>query len=349
MGGRPRGPRGRHRAVAVTSARAGDPAWVSRRVAMALFGGGLTGAVLELATDATPAAVPAAAAGPATSPSTRATSTASAKATAAPTSAAPGPSAVPSPTQTAPAPAVPAGAFAGQPALEAALAAVPRGKAVAFGVAVVDGRTGRRYVSEVGAPYETASTVKVDILAATYVRARAAGRGLTATERSLATRMIRNSDNDAAQRLFVAAGDRSGLQAFYGRMGMGSTRSFATWGWTTTTPSDRMVLHQAVEAGNGVLRDEDGEEILELMRTVQASQKWGVGTMAGAGETAYVKNGWLPRLTQGGRWIVSSSGLVRGPATTLHLAVCSRGHSSESAGITFVEAVLHACRTSLQV
>ncbi len=200
------------RAAAAAAARR-EPAWVTRRSAMALFGGAALGAVIELGTDRTPAAEPVSMTAPA--PTASATTT-SVRATA----PAPAPTATPTPTPTpapaaatpAPAAAVPAGAFAGQGALEAALVALPHGKYVAFGVGVLDATTGRRFTWDSGAPFEMASTVKVDIVSATMVRAREAGRGLTSRERSLATSTIRNSDNTAAQTLFKLVGDRAGMQ-----------------------------------------------------------------------------------------------------------------------------------------
>ena len=94
---------------------------------------------------------------------------------------------------------------------------------------------------------------------------------------------------------------------------------------------------------------EAGAEILALMRSVTTSQRWGVGGVARAGETVAVKNGWLPRSNQGGRWVISTSGLLTGPSTDLRLAVCSRGHASQAAGIDFVEKVLTLARAELKV
>jgi len=229
------------------------------------------------------------------------------------------------------------------------LSALPRGKNVAFGVGVLDARTGRQFVFEVGAPFEMASTVKVDILVATYLRAADAGRQLTANEKSQASTMIRNSDNTAATALFRAAGRAPGMAKVYSRMGMGATRSAASWGLTTTTPGDRLVVLDALARGVGALSAQDGAQILGLMRAVAADQRWGVGGAARAGETVAVKNGWLPRSTQAGRWIVSTSGLLTGANTDLRLAVCSRGHATQAAGIAFIEQVLRTAREQLGV
>ncbi|MBK8469064.1 MAG: serine hydrolase [Actinomycetales bacterium] len=322
---------------------------VSRRLAMALFGGALAGGLVELITDRTLGPEPVASlptgSAPASAPASASqqTSAAPPSPSAAPTSPTAAPTAPPLP------PAPPATAFAAEPALRAALTEIPRGKNVAFGLGVLDARTGRRVAVEVGSPFEMASTVKVDILVATYVAAAARGRGLTATQRAQASTMIRNSDNAAATSLFRAAGRAAGLNALYRALGLTGTTSSSSWGLTTTTPADRLVVLDALTRGGGGLRPEHGAEILALMRSVAASQRWGIGGAAAAGETVAVKNGWLPRSSQGGRWIISTSGLLTGPDTDLRLAVCSRGHASQAAGITFIEKVLKAARASLSV
>lgn len=326
---------------------------VSRRVAMAAFGGALAGGLVELLTDRTPspsAATAAPAVGSPTGTSGASGSAASGRTTAAsrPAATASAPSVTPT-APPAPEPPPSDSAFAAHEALSTALSALPRGKNVAFGVGLRDAATGRSFLYAVGAPFEMASTVKVDILVATYVRAMDAGRTLTANEKKLAASMIRNSDNTAATTLFRAAGRSPGMTAVYERMGMRETRSNSSWGLTTTTPGDRLVVLDALARGGGALRAEDGAEILSLMRTVATNQRWGVGGAARPLETVAVKNGWLPRATQGGRWIVSTSGLLTGGSSDLRLAVCSRGHASQSAGITFVEQVLRLAREQLGV
>ncbi len=320
-------------------------------MAIAAFGGAAVGGLAELMTDRTPAPAPVAApvGTSATSAPTATSRTISATtATSAPSSA-PTPDPTPTTTPSAAPSTAPGTPFPADDALRGTLSALPRGKNVAFGVGVLDARTGRQFVFEVGAPFEMASTVKVDILVATYLRAADAGRQLTANEKSQASTMIRNSDNTAATALFRAAGRAPGMAKVYSRMGMGATRSAASWGLTTTTPGDRLVVLDALARGVGALSAQDGAQILGLMRAVAADQRWGVGGAARAGETVAVKNGWLPRSTQAGRWIVSTSGLLTGANTDLRLAVCSRGHATQAAGIAFIEQVLRTAREQLGV
>ena len=269
---------------------------------MAAFGGALVGGLVEVLTDRSPGSALAAqtpVATPTTSQVTTAAQATVPPATASVTAPATSPEATATPTASPPPTSV-EGGFAEHGALVAALTALPRGKNVAFGVGVLDAATGRRFVFDVGAPFEMASTVKVDILVATFLRAADAGRGLTAGEKSLASVMIRNSDNAAASTLFRAAGRAPGMAKAYQRMGMTATKAPSAWGLTTTTPGDRLVVLEALARGGGALTAEAGAEILALMRSVTTSQRWGVGGVARAGETVAVKNGWLPRSNQGG-------------------------------------------------
>lgn len=322
---------------------------MTRRVAMAAFGGALVGGLIEVLTDRTPGSAVAAETPVATPTSAGAAS--AGRTTAAPTRApvaSSAPPTTPTASVTTPPPTV-ASTFAENEALVASLTALPRGKNVAFGVGILDAATGRRFVFDTGAPFEMASTVKVDIAVATHLRAADAGRDLTAGEKSLASSMIRNSDNAAASSLFRAAGRAAGMTRVYERMGLTATKASSAWGLTTTTPGDRLIILDALARGGGALRTEDGAEILHLMRSVSPGQRWGVGGVARAGETVAVKNGWLPRDNQGGRWVISTSGLLTGPSTDLRLAVCSRGHASQDAGVDFIEKVLTPARQELKV
>ncbi len=62
----------------------------------------------------------------------------------------------------------------------------------------MDGRDRRTAVYGDDTPYDTASIIKVDILATLLLQAQDAGRTLDAHERALAEAMIKHSDNDSA-------------------------------------------------------------------------------------------------------------------------------------------------------
>ncbi len=194
-----------------------------------------------------------------------------------------------------------------------------------------------------------ASAVKVDVLVGLIMRAERAGRGLTSSERRRAESMIRVSDNAAADALWAANSRGAGMSAMWGALGMASMHPGPSgrWGLSTTSVEDRLRMVGVLVGGASGLPAERAGYALELMSEVTSSQRWGVGGVAGQGESVSVKNGWLPRPRRG--WIVSTTGRLSGPTTDLRVAVLSHGHGSQASGIAFVEKALAAARLHLAV
>ncbi|MGW3343463.1 serine hydrolase [Nonomuraea rubra] len=184
----------------------------------------------------------------------------------------------------------------------------------------------------------TASIVKVNIVAALLLRAQRERRGLTGWEKRAAAQAIKISDNDAASRLWAAIGGASGLAAANRKLGLRDTRPGpgGAWGSTTTSAADQVRLLNAMVAAKSPLSPKHRRYVLELMADVTPEQSWGVSA---AGGRAEVKNGWLPRQRDGGRWTVNSIGRVRERGRTYLIAVISRRHRSLGAGIKAVEHV----------
>ncbi|WP_344084570.1 serine hydrolase [Luedemannella helvata] len=231
--------------------------------------------------------------------------------------------------------------------LTRALAALPLDRWVEFSIAVRNNRSGVTYRYRSSDTYETASIVKLDILAALLLSAQDAGRSLTTTERSLAERMMRASDNAAATTLFQRVGGASGLRAANGRLGLTATAPSSSWGLTRTTVGDQLTLVNKALGRSGPLTAASRAYIRSLMTTVNGDQDWGVPAGARAGETAAVKNGWLSRGTESGRWIINSVGRITGPRTDLTVAVLSHGHSGMSTGVATTERVVTLVRQYL--
>jgi hypothetical protein len=190
-----------------------------------------------------------------------------------------------------------------------------------------------------GNTYDTASIVKVDILAALLLRAQHAGTHLTAHQRALATVMIEQSDNDAATALWDAVGGGPGLAAADAVLGLTHTTpgSGELWGLTQTTPGDQLTLLRAVFTGeDSPLSSASRAFVAGLMGAVTATQSWGVSA-ADSDDTGYaLKNGWLRRSATG-LWDVNSIGQVVRDGHRLLIAVLSSGQGSERAGIDLVE------------
>ncbi|MFI6359919.1 serine hydrolase [Streptomyces sp. NPDC050743] len=201
--------------------------------------------------------------------------------------------------------------------------------------------------------YDTASIVKVDILAALLLRAQDAGRQLTAEERGRAEPMIERSDNTAANALWREIGQASGLAAANKRLGLTSTTGGpgVKWGLTRTTASDQIRLLRAVfdgdttakagSAAKSALNAKSRTYIRSLMGKVIAEQSWGVSAAGGSGGAWALKNGWLQRNTTG-LWDVNSVGQVTVKGHRYLVAVLSNGSASMSDGVSLVERTARA-------
>ncbi|GAA2197317.1 hypothetical protein GCM10009787_35290 [Streptomyces bangladeshensis] len=216
---------------------------------------------------------------------------------------------------------------------------VPAGARVSAAVLAVD--SGRRAVYG-DAAFDTASIVKVDILAALLLRAQDAGRRPAAAERAHAARMIEESDNASATALWHRIGRAAGLDAANRRFGLTGTAGGdgGLWGLTRTTAADRLVLLQQVFGEDSELGADSRSYLQGLMTSVRADQRWGVSAAA-EGTSWALKNGWLPRSTTG-LWVVNSIGRVTVDGADRLVAVLSDGTASLAEGISLVEATARA-------
>ena len=217
-----------------------------------------------------------------------------------------------------------------------------------FSVAVLDRRTGRKYSFRGTERYETASVVKVQVLACLLLTAQDAGRDLTATELALAKRMIRLSDNDATTSLFSKLGRAAAVGRCNKRLGLTQTRVNGAWGLTRTTVDDQVKLLAELVDTKGPLDAGSRKLAFTLMNTVDDSQDWGVPAAARKGEEFTVKNGWLARSTENYRWIINSVGRVTGDGTDVSIAVLSHNNGTMSSGIAVVEKAAKLTRQYLR-
>ncbi|MEV6834030.1 serine hydrolase [Streptomyces sp. NPDC051133] len=225
-----------------------------------------------------------------------------------------------------------------RPAAAAAPAAAPSAHATSA-VLDLEGK-GRTPVIHGGdSAYDTASIVKVDILAALLLRAQDAKRQLTAEERGHAKPMIERSDNAAANALWREIGQASGLAAANKRLGLTSTKGGpgAKWGLTRTTASDQIrLLRNVFDTGGKALNAQSRNYLRSLMGKVVPEQSWGVSAIGADGAPRALKNGWLQRNTSG-LWDVNSVGQVTVKGHRYLVAVLSNGSANMSDGISLVE------------
>jgi beta-lactamase class A len=217
-----------------------------------------------------------------------------------------------------------------------------------FSVAVLDKKTGQKYSFRGTERYETASVVKVQVLACLLLTAQDKGRDLSSTELALAKRMIRLSDNDATTSLFSRLGKQTAIQRCDKRLGLTQTTVNSAWGLTKTTVDDQVKLLAKLVDTKGPL-DEDSRDLAhELMGSVDPAQDWGIPAAAKTGEDSTVKNGWLPRSADNNLWIINTVGRISGGDTDVSVAVLSHNNGSMSGGISVVEKVAKMTRQYLK-
>lgn len=209
-------------------------------------------------------------------------------------------------------------------------------------VAVLDPATGEVMTAGAKRSYVTASIVKVDILATLLLQAQEEGRSLTSNERATATIMIKESDNKAADRLWRVIGGASGLRAANTEFGLKETvPSGYAWGLTKTTAADQLRLLTALTSDTSALNAASRAYIVGLMSAVQTDQSWGVSVAADTGTVTTLKNGWLPRNTNG-LWVINSIGRVTHRGHAVLVAVLSDSQQSMDTGVDQVENVVAA-------
>lgn len=217
-----------------------------------------------------------------------------------------------------------------------------------FSVAVLDKKTGQKYSFRGTEKYDTASVVKVQVLACLLLTAQDKDRELTANQMALAKKMITLSDNDATTALFQSLGRQSAISACNKRLGLTQTAVNSAWGLTRTTVDDQLRLLSELVDTKGPLNAKSRKLADTLMSEVDSTQEWGVPVVAKTGEKFTVKNGWDTRTKDNGLWVINSVGRVTGGSTDVSIAVLSRGHTAMPDGIAVVEKVAKLSREYLK-
>ncbi|WP_427922334.1 serine hydrolase [Streptomyces sp. cg40] len=213
-------------------------------------------------------------------------------------------------------------------------------------VGLYDRKTNTTCTLRATTAYDSASTVKVTVLATLLWDAKKHNRLLTSRETTLATAMITKSDNTATSTLWKQLG-LTKIKGFLAAAGMTQTKPGANnyWGLTQETVTDEQKLLKLVTAKNTVLSDNSRAYILKLMNKVIAGQRWGTPYGAPSTVTVHVKNGWLQRSTHG--WRVHSLGTFNGGGHDYMMSVLTQDNSTMSYGITTIQGVAKAIHKDL--
>ena len=197
----------------------------------------------------------------------------------------------------APAPASAAG-IDSRAALSAALDRYAATRVGTIGLAVRDNRDGGNFFWR-PRTLQSYSTIKVLILVALLKRAQDRRVGLTSTQKSLASRMIRNSDNAATDTLLAQIGV-STCQRVADDLAMTRTvvrgGSTGWWGHSTTTTRDLLRLMNSLVLGT-YLSPGRRAYVRDLMATVTSSQRWALDDPLPDAVHVEQKNGWGPMST----------------------------------------------------
>jgi len=224
-------------------------------------------------------------------------------------------------------------------ALSAALDHYAATRVCTIGLMLRDNRNGG-YYSWRPRTAESYSTIKVLILVATLKRAQDRNVSLTSTQQTLASRMIRYSDNTATDTLLAQIGV-STCQRVADQLGLSSTvvrgGSTGWWGFSTTTTRDLVQLMNQLVLGT-YLSPSRRAYVRNLMATVTSSQRWGLGDPLPTGVHVEQKNGWGP-LSSGYR--LNSFGYVSGNGRNYQLAMMSNSPNGFTYG---KETISHVSR-----
>lgn len=194
--------------------------------------------------------------------------------------------------------------------------------------------------------FDSASVVKVTVLGALLRQAEEAHRKLTPQEVKQTTAMITKSDNDATSALWHQIGS-AGVKKFLALADMRHTvpGSGGSWGLTQITAADELRLMQLLTTENSVLTPSSRAYALDLMEHVTPGQRWGVPAGSPASATVHVKNGWLPRSTDG--WRVHSVGTFTGSGHDYGMTVLSSGNLTMDYGVATIEGAARAIHRDL--
>jgi beta-lactamase class A len=223
-----------------------------------------------------------------------------------------------------------------------------RGRNGVHAVSVDDRVTGVYCLYNGSQHFDSASIVKAIIMAALLRWHQETNTPLSSWEKSEATLMITQSDNDAATDLWDELG-MDNLQHFLNLAGMGETQlgQDGEWGLTQVTAHDEMLLLELLTAPNSVLDASSRSYQLGLMAQVTNWEAWGVTAGTPSGVAWHVKNGWLPDATG---WHINSIGTFSGPGENYMIAVLSDNtdmNDDEQYGINTIEDVARLVQADL--
>lgn len=213
------------------------------------------------------------------------------------------------------------------------------GNAAAIAVQTQDDLAEYSFTNTPGLRYETASTVKVAVLA---LLLHTTGGRLDDKQRELTRRMIRNSDNKATTAILENyLGGIMALKTIYPALGMTKTTASTWWGTTLTVPHDQLKLLKMIylDPSSTYLDNQSRNYIKMLMKTINPQQQWGIS--AGNPADFYLKNGWR-QASDNKKWEVHSIGFLPKGDRSFLIAIYTRNNRNFNSGVSYVEELARA-------
>lgn len=199
------------------------------------------------------------------------------------------------------------------------------------GFAVIDEHgTLRSYHPD--ARFESASVVKVMLMAAYLRQASVSDRELDDADRRLLAPMIKQSANGPASEIY----QRVGAGAFYELAREAGMKGFSTspfWGASTITARGQARFLYELER---YLPERHRDYALGLMADIVAPQRWGIPHALPLGFSIHFKGGWAP---EDGAWKINQVALLVNGERRLSLAVLTRGNPSPGYGHATVRGI----------
>ncbi len=197
----------------------------------------------------------------------------------------------------------------------------------------------------------TASLAKLQLLETILLQHQRAGTSLSDSEEDTVTRMIENSDNNAADATFADIGGRDVVLGFEPALGLSPSRTVPGsgyyWGLTRTSAPQQLQLLQNLVSDMSPLSAGRRAHALSLMRNVQDDQRWGVPVVADEGTAVAVKNGWLAVDDDDydesqGSWAVNSAGVVTVEDHQVLMVVMTQHDADFGSGVDLVQRLAEA-------
>jgi hypothetical protein len=201
------------------------------------------------------------------------------------------------------------------PARERAATRFLRARAGRKAYAVIDDR-GRLHGYAVHSRFHSASTVKSMLLVAYLRKLAAEHAGLDSTSKGLLYPMIHSSDNDAASDVLAIVGEQALDRVARDAQMVDYEAAGATWGFTEVSAADLARFFYRQQA---MIPPRFRAYARWLLSTIEASESWGIPSVARPEFTVYFKGGWLPEV----EGLVNQVARLQRPGITFSLAVMS--------------------------